>query len=100
LNAVALRDRVLRRFLVLRERVLPRASAELRRYLTDLGHGIRGNIEWGLRVPRYLSLGSATAGPGEVIPPEHIPWADHPLNTSDEPPPLPSITWWWDDLAF
>ncbi|MEU0189898.1 terpene synthase family protein [Streptomyces afghaniensis] len=99
-DAVALRDRVLRRFLVLRERVLPRASGELRRYLTDLGHGIRGNIEWGLRVPRYLSLASATAGPGEVTPPERIPWADHPLDTSDEPPPLPSITWWWDDLAF
>jgi hypothetical protein len=99
-DAVALRDRVLRRFLALRDRVLPRASGELRRYLTDLGHGIRGNIEWGLRVPRYLSLSSVATGPGEVTPPAHIPWADRPLDPSDEPVLLPSVAWWWDDLPL
>ncbi|MFV2117975.1 terpene synthase family protein, partial [Streptomyces sp. Act-28] len=63
-EAVALRDGVLRRFLDLRDRALPRASAPLRRYLADLGHGIRGNIEWGLRVPRYLGSDDATPPPG------------------------------------
>ncbi len=97
-DAIALRDRILCRFLALRDRALPRASSELHRYLTDLGHGIRGNIEWGLRVPRYLSLNSAAAGPGEVDPPADIPWADRPAEAGQEPPPLPSIAWWWDDL--
>ncbi|WP_030663498.1 hypothetical protein [Streptomyces rimosus] len=99
-DAVALRDRVLHRFLVLRERILPRASAELRRCLTDLGHGIRGNIEWGLRVPRYLSLRSAAAGPGAISPPAHITLADRPSDPSGAPLPLPSVAWWWDDLGF
>lgn len=88
------------RFLALRDRVLPRASREQHRYLTDLGHGLRGNIEWGLRVPRYLSLNGAAAGPGEVEPPGHIPWADRPANTGEEPPPLLSIAWWWGDVIF
>lgn len=90
--AVALRDGVLCRFLTLRERVLPRASQELRRYLVDLGHGIRGNAEWGQRVPRYRGAdGSAGA------PPACLEWAERPSHTVGGPPPLPSVAWWWDD---
>lgn len=96
-DAIALRDGVLCRFLALRDRVLPGASRELHRYLTDLGHGIRGNIEWGLRVPRYLSLAGAAAGPGEVALPGALHWSESPLTAADAPPPPPSIAWWWDD---
>lgn len=95
-QAVALRDRVLCRFLQLREEILPRASQALRRYLLDLGHGIRGNAEWGQRVARYLSLNEAATGPSAVTEPDHIRWTDRPLDASPAPPPIPSITWWWD----
>nr|WP_208885106.1 hypothetical protein [Streptomyces armeniacus] len=98
-DAFALRDRMLCRFLTLRERVLRRASRELARYLTDLGHGIRGNAEWGLIVPRYLSLNSGAEGPGETAAPDRIVWADRPRDSRAEPLPLPSLAWWWDDLV-
>ena len=97
-DAVALRDRILCRFLWLREKVLLNASQELRRYLTDLGHGIRGNAEWGLRVARYLSLNDLTTGPGAISFPERISWADRAIDASPWPPPIPAITWWWDAL--
>ncbi|MEU8350284.1 glutamate dehydrogenase [Streptomyces sp. NPDC048845] len=103
-EGVALRDRVLCRFLAVRERVLRRGSQELRRYLTDLGHGIRGNIEWGLRVPRYLARsGGPGDGPGggpagTASRTTADDWAERPLDGSAGPPVLaPSIAWWWDD---
>lgn len=99
-DAVALRDKVLCRFLALRAKVAPRASRELAGYLADLGHGIRGNAEWGLLVPRYLSLRTAEQGPGEVTPPDAVEWAARPLDTGRRPPPLPSLAWWWDDLGL
>lgn len=100
-QAIALRDSVLCRFLSLREKVIPRASRELRRYLTDLGHGIRGNIEWGLRVPRYLGRLDPSAGrPADVSPPEQLAWADAPLSGDVRPQHLASISWWWQDLAL
>jgi hypothetical protein len=86
--AVALRDRILCRFLRVREALLPRASGPLRRYLTGLGHGIRGNAEWGQRVPRYR-------GPGDPAEPT---WATRPVADGTGPPPVPSIAWWWDDF--
>ncbi|MGP2439198.1 terpene synthase family protein [Streptomyces sp. JW3] len=102
-ETIALRDAVLERFLVLRDRVTPRAGASLRHYLTDLGHGIRGNIEWALRVPRYHAPdGTARTAPA------HIPaqasadhWADAPRSGSHDPRRLPSVAWWWsDDLVL
>ncbi|MFD1832275.1 terpene synthase family protein [Streptomyces desertarenae] len=98
-DAVALRDRVLCRFLDLRDRVLPRASRELHRYLTDLGHGIRGNIDWGSRAPRYLGPQSAGAEPGGKASPGRAAWSDRPLNPGEATAP-PSIAWWWEDLTF
>jgi hypothetical protein len=99
-EAVALRDSVLDRFLTLRAEILPRAGLDLRRYLADLGHGIRGNIEWGLRVPRYLSLADADSLPGRPTAPEELPWSDHPLKGGRDPQRLPSISWWWQDLVL
>ncbi|XVQ15471.1 terpene synthase family protein [Spirillospora sp. CA-255316] len=90
--AGCLRDRVLTRFLRLRDRVRPRLSEPGRRYVDGLAHGIRGNADWGARVPRYLSRG----GDREVAAPDSITWADRPLDDSPEPLPIPSVSWWWD----
>lgn len=84
--AVALRDRVMTRFLRLRDEVARRPGSDaLRTHLDCLGHAIRGNIDWALKVPRYHGL----PDPG---------WADAPTDPNPDPLPIRSITWWWDDL--
>ncbi|MCG7527727.1 terpene synthase family protein [Streptomyces sp. OfavH-34-F] len=88
-RAVGLRDRVLCRFLELRDAVRARASAPLRRYVDDLAHGIRGNIEWAARTLRYS--GGAARGAGPV----RTRWTDAPLPGGRDPSGLPSIAWWW-----
>ncbi len=90
--ATRLRDRVLSRFLRLRDLTRPRLSTAGRRYVDGLAHGIRGNAEWGLRVPRYAT-GDLT--PGRTGGAE-ITWADRPLDDSTEPIPIAGIAWWWD----
>ncbi|MDG9725516.1 terpene synthase family protein [Streptomyces sp. DH41] len=101
-EAIALRDAVLERFLGLRDRVLPRASAPLRHYLSDLGHGIRGNIEWALRAPRYHSPDGVAATSRARIPAQTDTshWTGTPRTSRQDPRRLPSIAWWWNELAF
>jgi hypothetical protein len=96
-DAVAMRDRMMHLFLRLREQTFPRASQELRSYLTCLGHAIRGNTDWGLRVPRYTSLSDPTAPPaqGQGFTPR---WTDEPSDPSTAPLPIPAIAWWWEVL--
>ncbi|OKK06882.1 hypothetical protein AMK26_06795 [Streptomyces sp. CB03234] len=95
--ATRLRDRVLVRFTRLHDRVRPHAGAALANYLQGLRHGIRGNAEWGLRVPRYLSLGRVPDAMEETP----LEWAEEPADSRPTPPPgAPTIAWWWDeDLA-
>ncbi|WP_435120342.1 terpene synthase family protein [Amycolatopsis thermoflava] len=89
-RAYALRDRVMNRFLRLRSEVAAKpVSAALRTYLDGLGHAIRGNTDWALRVPRYHGY----TGPGE-----DPRWADAPSDPCPDPVPIPAITWWWDSL--
>ncbi|MGV9885303.1 terpene synthase family protein [Streptomyces sp. NPDC003006] len=91
--ANGLRDRVLRRFLDLHDQVRPTAGADLRSYLRGLRYGIRGNNEWGMRVPRYLSLGH---WPDDMEFSE-LAYASEPSDT--RPGPIegaPSVAWWWD----
>jgi hypothetical protein len=92
-RAVGMRDRVLTRFLRLREDTRRSAGEELRQYLECLGHAIRGNIDWALKVPRYNT--AEVAG----VPLEMPGWADGPSDGSTAPLPIPGITWWWDRLA-
>ncbi|SDM46415.1 terpene synthase family protein [Allokutzneria albata] len=80
--AVSLRDRILDRFLQVREDAARTAGEPLRRYLADLGHGIRGNIEWGAHVARYHNAAPLT-------------WAEKPLVNPWTVIP-PSIAWWWE----
>lgn len=85
-TAMAIRDRIMCRFLLLRDLITPRQSAPTRHYLQDLGHVVRGNLDWGLKTPRY------------VVDGQHAPipqWADQPSDTGIQPP-ASSIAWWWD----
>lgn len=91
-QATGLRDRVFTRFLDLRAATSPRLSAAGRTYVDGLAYGIRGNAEWGLRVPRYVSRGEMP-GPADEDP---IVWAERPLDPSPEPVPLATTAWWWD----
>ncbi|OWA18394.1 hypothetical protein B9W68_05630 [Streptomyces sp. CS227] len=93
--AAGLRDRVLTRFLVLSEQVNARAGVELRAYLRGLGHGIRGNIEWASRVPRYHAGEAGPAKDDSTLP----VCVDAPADATKGPVPAPSVAWWWDDLA-
>lgn len=96
-RARALRDRVMTRFLGLREEVLARpCSPALRDYLACLGYAIRGNIDWAFNVPRYTAAdGSPSAVPA---PRAEASWTSGPCDTAAEPLPVPATTWWWDEL--
>ena len=99
-QAMVIRDKVLLRFLELREQVRPSASAALDRYLDDLGHCIRGNIDWGMRVHRYVRHADRSSEHGPLYAGEEPGWAENPLDNDKAPLPYPSIRWWWDDLVL
>ncbi|MFG3251186.1 terpene synthase family protein [Streptomyces sp. NPDC048187] len=91
--ATGLRDRVLLRFIELHDRVRPSAGSDLVTYLQGLRYGIRGNNEWGLRVPRYLRSGHWPDEMDEALP----AWAEEPSDTRPGPVEgAPTIAWWWD----
>ncbi len=96
-DAVALRDSVLCRFLELGEKVRARAGRPLRRYLDDLAHGIRGNIDWARDVPRYLHTYGRGAVPRTPTAVPSTAWSEIPLADGRVPPRLPTIAWWWQD---
>ncbi|MFC6067756.1 terpene synthase family protein [Streptomyces ochraceiscleroticus] len=96
-TATRLRDRVLLRFMAVHDRVRPGAGLELSTYLQGLRYGIRGNAEWGLRVPRYLSLGRVP-DPMDEAP---LEWAESPADDDRSAPRgLPTVAWWWDDALL
>ncbi|GGL62758.1 hypothetical protein GCM10010129_02980 [Streptomyces fumigatiscleroticus] len=91
--ANGLRDRVLLRFQQLHDRVRPTASTELAAYLQGLRYGIRGNNEWGLRVPRYLSAGRWPDEMDDTL----VTYADEPSDVRPGPVEgAPAVAWWWD----
>jgi hypothetical protein len=88
-----LRDRILVRFMHVHDRVRPRAGAALASYLQGLCHGIRGNAEWGLLVPRYVSLGRVP----DFMEQAPLQWREEPADSRLDPPVgAPSVAWWWD----
>ncbi|MFJ4845535.1 MULTISPECIES: glutamate dehydrogenase [unclassified Streptomyces] len=93
-QAVALRDRVLARFIEVRDIVQPTASEPLRRYLSNLTCLIRGNYEWGIRAGRYTDPDGRHPGAVRVAT---SPVADIPSATG-APPDIPCIGWWWHAL--
>jgi hypothetical protein len=94
---VALRDRMMCLFLRLREEALSGASPALRRYLADLGHMIRGHIDWSFTAARYSTLYSPEGVPTGSVS-LSIGWAPEPSDDRLTAPPLPSIAWWWGEL--
>ncbi|NEC89687.1 glutamate dehydrogenase [Streptomyces sp. SID12501] len=85
LRTVALRDRILARFVEVRDTLLPEAEEPLRRYLSNLACLIRGNYEYGLRAGRYTNpdgrhpgavrvTGTASDTPSAAGAPADVPW--------------------------
>lgn len=92
-ETVALRDRVMRRFLHVRERVLADAGPALTTYVHGLAHALRGNIDWGLNTPRYT--GAENGEPPRDVGVRSPGWATEPSDRSSQPPDIPAISWWW-----
>jgi hypothetical protein len=90
-EAIAMRDRVLCLFLRLRDQVTTDASTELRRYVTGLEAWIRGHLDWGMQTARYRN----PADPAARL----YRYAGRPRTTDPSPLPIPTITWWWDQLG-
>jgi hypothetical protein len=97
-HAVALRDRVMTLFVRLRERLRRSGDPELRRYVDSLGHYVSGCIEWQNLAPRYTSPRNRNRLPVEGSSYD-ITWRATPSDTTAEPPPIPAIAWWWDQLG-
>ncbi|MFI9026537.1 hypothetical protein [Streptomyces sp. NPDC053560] len=65
--------------------------------MQGLRYGIRGNAEWGLRVPRYPSPGHVP-DPMDEAP---LEWAEKPADDDRSAPGgLPTVAWWWDDALL
>jgi hypothetical protein len=90
-QAVAMRDRVLCLFLRLHSQVAREADPGLRLYLSGLSSWIRGHLDWGMATARYCN-------PED---PADLPdgFADASYDDSYEPLLIPSISWWWGQLA-
>jgi hypothetical protein len=97
-HVVALRDRMMCLFLRLRDRVTRGASPALRRYVDDLGHMIRGHIDWSFTTARYSTVYGAGGAPSGAVS-LSIGWAPGPADDLVEAPPLPSIAWWWEPVV-
>ncbi|MBQ6644098.1 MAG: hypothetical protein IJH84_24115 [Saccharopolyspora sp.] len=97
-TAIAYRDRLMLLFLRLREQVRRGASEPLRIYLDSLAHGIRANIDWSLRTPRYTVLYAADGITPAVRLRLNGSVVDSPAVRRAEPLPFPSIAWWWTQL--
>lgn len=95
---VAMRDRMMCLFLQLREQVMSHASPELRRYVTDLGHVIRGNIDWSLSTGRYNTIYGTEDSPTGTVN-LSSGWTLESADSRLEPLLNPAIAWWWEQLV-
>jgi Terpene synthase family 2, C-terminal metal binding len=86
-KAISLRDRIMCRFLELSAQSR-RLDVDTRRYIQDLEHVVRGNIDWALTVPRYAVQGQQLASTFSIV--------DKPADSSPHSPGIPSIDWWWN----
>ncbi|HKS46539.1 MAG TPA: hypothetical protein VJT49_15785 [Amycolatopsis sp.] len=93
-EAVAIRDRVLTRFLSLRNRITTIGTPELRRYAESLNRYVRGTLDWMSSAPRYASPRTHNDLP---LPSTNLDLkiTGRPAGESTEPPDIPSIEWWW-----
>jgi hypothetical protein len=94
-EAYAIADRIASLFLALRVRLLSTADEAMRTYIAGMEHTWRGILDWGFRSARYVQGGD----PGTPALQSFPGWAPEPRDTSLEPLPHPSISWWWEELA-
>jgi hypothetical protein len=87
-RAMAIRDRMMCRYLRLRDQILLNSSSELARYVNSLGYWVRGNIQWGQQSSRYASIDGLSAA-------HSAEWAAEPIDDSPNPVSIPAIAWWW-----
>lgn len=92
-KAVALRDRVMCRFLRLRDEVAAEGDPLTNQYLQSLGHYVRGALDWCLSSERYGYLDGLSGG---TVAFESMGWSETPSDDSPAPLPIASIAWWWD----
>lgn len=91
-EAVVIRDRVLARYLRLRDQMLPAVSPLIHRHIDGLDAWIRGNLDWGMRSHRYFNPENPAGLPNTPIttaPARPVPDAD----------PIPGLDWWWRTTA-
>ncbi|MGW1519787.1 terpene synthase family protein [Streptomyces sp. NPDC002287] len=93
----ALRDRTMVLFVRLRDQLARRGDDQLRRHLVAVEHWIAGNIAYQSRAPRYASPRNRNSLPVEGASYD-ISYADAPCDPSTEPPPVPALAWWWQQL--
>ncbi|MEU9120965.1 hypothetical protein AB0C96_14085 [Streptomyces sp. NPDC048506] len=96
-EAVGLRDRVMTLFVRLRAQLARGADEPLRRYLHALEDYIAGSIAWQNLAPRYASPRNRNELPVEGAS-FGIVWSDTPSVPGTEPPPVPALSWWWQQL--
>ncbi|MEU6785436.1 hypothetical protein ABZ912_40135 [Nonomuraea angiospora] len=87
--AVVLRDRIVARFVEVRDQVMPSASPALYRYLDNLTCLLRGNFEWGLIAERYTDPDGDHPGAVRTV----ATVSTVPAATGA--PRVPAIDWWW-----
>jgi hypothetical protein len=94
--AISMRDRMMSLFLRLRNQVIPHASEALSAYLTDLGHHIRGHIEWSLRTRRYTTFYDSTLS--TMWAPNFPGWSSKPSDENLDPLLFETVAWCWNEL--
>ncbi|MEV7084978.1 hypothetical protein AB0O07_03585 [Streptomyces sp. NPDC093085] len=91
-RVVAMRDRVMVLFERMAREVTREADEGLRQYVRGLRQFVRGHLDWASACPRY-------ATPSAPRTPTGGWWKPAPADDSTEPLPIPTIAWWWGQLA-
>lgn len=94
--AMAMRDRVMVRYIVVRDRAVRCHSEPVRRYVTCLDRWIASNIDMSANSFRYINPLNrpATAVPWVRFEPHRT---STPSDGSNGPLHYPGISWWWRD---
>ncbi|MFI0418898.1 prenyltransferase/squalene oxidase repeat-containing protein [Spongiactinospora sp. 9N601] len=87
---MALMDRVTTLFIRMRDRLRLRRP-DLTHYLSGLEHYIGGSLDWALTSDRYVYLDGQGGSPAFEPGGRRLT----PRDDSTDPPPIPSIAWWW-----
>ncbi|MCS7483837.1 hypothetical protein ACFFQW_38510 [Umezawaea endophytica] len=87
-DTIAMRDRIMARFVQLSAQISRHCSHELSRYLQSLHTWVRAWMDWSYNVDRYLNPDA----PADLTGGCHDNWPDH----SRRGLTIPTVAWWWD----